>query len=354
MKHGAHKHVVVAMSGGVDSSVAAALLLEAGHTVTGMFLRFAGPGPQKHVADARDVAAQLGIELVEVDAAAALDGVIAQFAAEYGRGRTPNPCLHCNPTVKFRILSEVADERGAGAIATGHYVRVVDTDAGRLLARGRSITKDQSYALFALPREYVQRLTLPLGELSGKVEVRAKALKLGLSVHDKKDSQEICFVQDGDYTRILRERAPDALRPGDIVRASGEVVGRHRGHARYTVGQRRGLGVSAPTPLYVMGIDAKTATVTIGTSDEALGAGLRASGANWHTDTAEDFEAMVQIRYNHRGASARVRRTGPDTFEVLFDEPIAAIAPGQAAVVYVEGQLLGGGWIDAALPVETK
>ena len=353
-KQGDAKHVVVAMSGGVDSSVAAALLLEAGYSVTGMFLRFGGPGPQKHVGDARDVAAQLGIELVVVDEAEALDSVIAFFAAEYGRGRTPNPCVRCNATVKFRILSELADERGAGAISTGHYVRAIETEAGQQLARARSVAKDQSYALFLLPREYVERLVLPLGELKSKEEVRMKALELGLSVHDKEDSMEICFVPDDDYRRILRERAPEALCPGSIVRASGEVVGEHQGYACYTVGQRRGLGVAAPTPLYVTGIDAATATVTIGTKEEGLSAGLRARGTNWHVDTPDDFAAMVQIRYSHRGAPARVRRTEPDGFEVLFDEPIAAVAPGQAAVVYLEDRLLGGGWIDEPLPVGTK
>jgi len=351
------KRVIVAMSGGVDSSVAAALLLDAGYDVTGVFLCLgmseihdAGTGTccsPEDAADAQRVADSLGIELLTLPVASAFEPIKDNFAAEYARGRTPNPCIHCNARVKVKHLVGLADHVGAGHVATGHYARCMQTgDGPPSLARGQARSKDQSYALFALPRDVLGRLRFPIGDLADKGRVRQVASERGLPVHDKQESQEICFVPDGDYTTVLRERAPEALRPGPIVRRSGETVGRHDGYARFTIGQRRGLGVSAEQPLYVTDIDPDTATVTVGPIEETLSSGLAAAAANWHRDPPREFDALVQIRYNHDGAPGRVRVTSDTTFEVDFAEPVSAIAPGQAAVVYAGERLLGGGWIE--------
>jgi len=189
-------------------------------------------------------------------------------------------------------------------------------------------------------------LILPIGELADKQATRAKALELGLPVHDKPDSQEICFVPDDDYTELLARRAPQALRPGPIVDSAGNILGQHNGYAQYTIGQRRGLGVAAGEPRYVTAIDPATATVTIGPKSEVMHRDLTAIRTNWHADVTESFAATVQIRYNHRGAPAHVQLTGPDSFTATFTEAVSAITPGQAAVVYEDDRLLGGGWID--------
>jgi len=394
--------VIVAMSGGVDSSVAAALLLAAGFDVTGVFLCLgrAGPAPQQaggacctpaDAADARRVAQKLGIDLHVLDVADAFAPIIDHFAAEYARGRTPNPCIRCNRLIKFGKLMAVADSLGTRYVATGHHARriadcglriadslrvgalAVRADADReasscepqavreggnpqsairnpqfLLARARARGKDQSYALFEVPPDRLERILLPVGEIDGKDEVRRRARELGLPVHDKRDSQEICFVPDDDYAALLGRLAPRALTPGPIIDAGGKVLGRHDGYGRYTVGQRHGLRVAAACPLYVTRIDAVTATVTVGPRSDVLGRRLSASGANWHADVPERFDAVVQVRYQHGGTAARVRLTGPDSFAVEFAEPVLAITPGQAAVVYDPANevVLGGGWID--------
>jgi tRNA-specific 2-thiouridylase len=377
--------VLVAMSGGVDSSVAAAMLVEAGYDATGVFLCLgrAGPGPQAaggaccapaDAADARRVAAKLGIDLHVLDVADAFAPIIDEFVAEYVAGRTPNPCVRCNRLIKFGKLMDVADQVGARYVATGHHARVLPvadcqlpieegtpptgspSDNGQwamgdgqfLLARARARRKDQSYALFDIPRERLSRILLPIGEVDDKAEVRRRARELGLAVHDKPDSQEVCFVPDDDYVELLRRRAPRALRPGPIRDATGRQVGRHEGYARYTIGQRRGLGVAAGVPMYVTAIDPAEATVTIGPREAVMGARLRAARANWHATVPVEFDAMVQIRYLHSGAAARVRVTGEATFEVEFAEPVLAITPGQAVVAYDAGNryVLGGGWIE--------
>ncbi len=349
--------VVMAMSGGVDSSVAAALLLEEGYDVKGVFLCLSTVGSRKSgsgtccspedAADAHRVADTLGIDLFVLDVAGSFEPIVDHFAAEYARGRTPNPCVLCNPQVKLSELVAIADDLDAQYIATGHYARVVDNPEGTCaLARGRTRGKDQSYVLFAVPREVLPRLLLPIGELESKEEVRRIAREHNLPVHDKKDSQEICFVPEDDYSLVLAERAPEALRPGDIVHTSGETLGRHKGYGRFTIGQRRGLGIGGGQPLYVVGIDAETATVTVGPAEDLLCDGLIASDANWHYDQAAEFDATVQVRYNHPGVPAHVRITADTTFAVAFAQPEPAIAPGQAAVVYEGDRLLGGGWID--------
>ena len=349
------KKVLLAMSGGVDSSVAAGLLLEAGYDVTGVFLCLgravpAGGGSggccsPEDAADARRVAEKLGIDLYVLDVAEAFERIIDYFVAEYAGGRTPNPCIHCNATVKLARLIDRADSLGIAHVATGHHARIVRADGAAAIARGKARAKDQSYALFGIARAHLPRILLPIGEVDDKDTVRRIARSLGLNVHDKPDSQEICFVPDDDYVQLLRERAPAALRAGPIVNSAGDVLGRHAGYGRYTIGQRRGLAVAAGKPMYVTRIDPAAATVTIGPPAELQRRRLVASGANWHRDVAGEFDAVVQIRYNNPGSPGRVCLTAADTFEVTFAEPVVAVTPGQAAVVYQGDRLLGGGWI---------
>ena len=348
--------VLLAMSGGVDSSVAAYLLRESGYEVTGVFLclgRSVGIGHDTtgccspaDAADARRVAEVLGIELYTLDAARDFARIIDYFADEYARGRTPNPCVRCNTLVKLPKLIARADAVGTAYVATGHHARIVD---GGIRRCG---DKDQSYALFEIPRRHLGRLLLPIGEHcsrgGGKVSVRRIAAELGLPVAEKPDSQEICFV-DGDYADLLRARRSEALRPGDIIDAAGNILGTHDGVGRFTVGQRRGLGIAAAEPLYVTRIDPAAATVTVGPKESVLGSQLSASSANWQIDpppAGSEFDAIVQIRYNHEGAAGKVRITDEGAFEVSFEKPVAAITPGQAAVIYDRDRLLGGGWID--------
>jgi tRNA-specific 2-thiouridylase len=337
------KKVLVAMSGGVDSSVAASLLIESGCDVAGVFLSLGAAGD---AADARRVACRLGIDLFVLDLADAFESIIEDFVAEYAGGRTPNPCIHCNARIKFGGLLERADSLGIRHVATGHYARIARFDGRPAIARAASRAKDQSYALFAVAGASLDRILLPIGDVADKDRVRQVARSLGLSIHDRPESQEICFVGDGDYVSLLRARRPEALRAGEIVDSSGRVVGRHDGYARFTVGQRRGLGVAAGEPVYVTRIDPAAARVTIGPREETISRHLTASGANWHLPVAESFRAIVQIRYNHDGAAGRVDVTGADSFRVTFDEPVMAVTPGQAAVVYDGDRLLGGGWID--------
>ncbi|MDY7009728.1 MAG: tRNA 2-thiouridine(34) synthase MnmA [Planctomycetota bacterium] len=332
--------VLVAMSGGVDSSVAAGLLLEEGYSVTGVFLCLNRPG-ETHTAsraccspiaaaDARRVADVLGIRLLTHSVSDAFEPIIEDFAAEYARGRTPNPCIHCNTKIKFARLVELAKALGPDYryISTGHYARIVERNGLPVISRSRSAAKDQSYALFGIRRDLLGRILLPVGELGDKKSVRRIARRMRLPIHDKPDSQEVCFVPNGDYVGLLRTRAPEALRSGDIVSSDGRLLGRHDGYGRFTIGQRRGIGVAAGEPFYVTRIDPATATVTVGPRDEVMSAQLTASGANWHCDVPPEFEATIQIRYNHRGAKGFVRILDETNFEVIFTRPVLAITPG--------------------------
>jgi tRNA-uridine 2-sulfurtransferase len=355
--------VLVAMSGGVDSSVAASILQTQGYEVTGVFLLLGGGaddgdpgcGAARDAADAQRVADQLGIELLTLDWAREFEPIIEDFVQEYARGRTPNPCVRCNAWIKFGRLLELADQRGIRFVATGHHVRIRRDESserseageeGCFLMRGAAREKDQSYALFAVSRSALPRLLLPVGKLAGKADVRKLAMDRGLCVNDKGESQDICFAPRGDHAELLQRRCPDALRPGSIVDSSGRELGRHEGYGRFTIGQRRGLGVAAGVPMYVTAIDPRDATVTIGPREEVLSRKLSASDANWHCCPETEFDATVQIRYNHSGTPGRVRITGPGRFDVEFFEPVSAVTPGQGAVVYRGDRLLGGGWID--------
>jgi tRNA-specific 2-thiouridylase len=365
--------VVLAMSGGVDSSVAAALLQREGYEVIGVFLRLGSPpGVQiaetcdssgaRHkqgccsVLDANDagrVAAVLGIPFYVLNFQDDFGRVIDYFVAEYNQGRTPNPCVRCNDWLKFGRLAAYARAIGADFLASGHYARIgVDPASGeKALLRGLDRAKDQSYVLFGMTRQTLDHTLLPIGEYE-KHQVRATAEQMSLPVFDKPDSQEICFVPDQDYAGLLRRRDPASFREGELVTADGQVVGTHAGHQAFTIGQRRGVGVALGYPLYVVGIDAARNRVTLGRREQAESTGLVARHSNFlcpRAATARDLRCSVKIRYNHAPQPATVTATGADDFNVTFDAPQTAITPGQAVVLYDGDVVLGGGWIERAV-----
>ncbi len=352
------ERVVVAMSGGVDSSVAAALLVEQGFEVIGVTLRLVGNASRccslEDTEDARRVAENLGIRFYVADYSDAFRReVMEPFADSYLAGRTPIPCVGCNQRFKFRHLLERAGALGAAAVATGHYARIArDSASGALsLLRGVDARKDQSYFLFDLRPEQLAQIRFPIGELD-KDAVRDRARALGLATADKPESQELCFVPDGNTAaaveRVRPGRAPGV---GEVVDEAGRVVGNHAGIHHFTVGQRRGLAIALGQRMYVKSIDAARNRVTIAPGD-ALGEwGARLSGVSWVAGTAPDapLRATVRIRYRHAGATASVEPLADGAALVRFDEAVIAVTPGQAAVFYDGDTVLGGGWIDGGL-----
>ncbi len=359
------------MSGGVDSSLAAALLVEQGYQALGLFMRVGaeapaeenagcdtlGGGGRRHqgccsasdAADARFVAGRLGIPFYALNFQEDFDRLIDDFAAEYARGRTPNPCVECNARFKFGKLLDYANAAGADSVATGHYARIGERAGRRVLMKALDARKDQSYVLFGIDRAVLDRAFFPLGEMT-KGEVREAALRRGLPVHDKPDSVEICFVPDRNYARVVRERRPEAFIPGEVLDTAGNVLGRHPGLPHYTIGQRRGLGIAAGKPIYVTRLDVKSNTVTVGEREALLRHGLLADQVKLLVDRAQDvFRAQVQIRYLHQAADATVTLLDGEQMRVEFDEPQWAITPGQACVLYDGDVVLGGGWIGESL-----
>ncbi len=351
--------VVVAMSGGVDSSTAAALLVEQGYEVIGVTLKLweqdSATFAQDHfkccgahaAADARQVCADLGIRFELIDVADVFRrDVIEYFAAEYRAGRTPNPCIVCNEKIKFGVLFEHADRLGARYVATGHYARVEVSDRRYILKRGRDQTRDQSYFLFPLTQDQLGRILFPLGELT-KDKVRATARARRLLTAEKKESREICFVPDADYARFLRDERLVEPCTGEIVDIGGCVLGRHAGIAFYTIGQRKGLRIAAGKPLYVVELDPERNRVVVGPASALERTEFVIERCNWIVfDRAPDrFDAVVKIRYNHPGIAATVERLDEAKARVQLKTPQRAITPGQAAVFYQGDTVVGGGWI---------
>jgi tRNA-specific 2-thiouridylase len=349
------RRVVVAMSGGVDSSTAAYLLTRDGSEVIGLFMRTGvtveeGAGRRccslADAEDARRVAERLGIPFYVLNCKAEFDRLIDYFCSEYLRGRTPNPCIRCNTELKFGKLVRYAHALGAEAVATGHYARVERRDGRWALRRGADPAKDQSYFLFGLGQEQLARARFPLGELT-KTEVRALARSAGLPVQEKPESQDICFVPEASYREVLAERLGPP-RPGKLVDVSGKLVGEHPGCQNFTIGQRRGLGVALGMPYYVVAIEPETNTVVVGPESALLARGCSVRGLVWGALAGLRLPrpAHVQIRYQHHAAEATIVPTGADEVGVWFAEPQRAITPGQAAVFYQGDVVLGGGWIE--------
>ncbi len=377
--------VLVAMSGGVDSSVAAALLQRDGYEVVGCFMRLGSPGetldeleefdsagvscdPSKvrighqgccsinDAADARLVAAKLGIPFYVCNFKKDFGRIIDYFVGEYNAGRTPNPCVRCNDWLKFGKLHAYAQQIGADFVASGHYARIDQADDGPRLLRGVDATKDQSYVLFGAPRERLAEMLLPVGRFH-KTEIRKLAAEFDLPVFDKPDSQEICFVPDQDYAGLVKRRTPDAVESGAILDEHGDEIGEHPGHQHFTIGQRRGVGVALGHPIYVIEKCASSNTITVGPRELLLAGSCKAVDTNWLIDQpAGDLEiaCYAKIRYNAEAVAGyfkMVESTGP--FVVRFAEAQPAVAPGQAVVLYSAEDpemVLGGGWIESAAP----
>jgi len=351
--------VVVAMSGGVDSSVSAALLVQQGCDVIGMMMRLwsedCGEGGANRcctpgqMADARRIADQLGIPFYVIDTQDVFRGTIVQFFIErYAAGDTPNPCLECNRHIRFEWLLKHALALDADYLATGHYARIRrDADGSAHLLKGQSDAKDQSYVLSVLTQDKLQRAMFPIGEYE-KPYVRQIADQLGLPVAQKHDSQDLCFLADGDYRRFLAQNRPEAMRPGPILTREGRELGQHTGLPNYTIGQRKGLGVSGGAdPLYVLEMDPVRNALIVGTADELGRRCLIAGRVNWMMGQVPSgpFRAEVKIRYKSRPAPATVTPLPDQRIAVEFDQPLRDITPGQGAVVYEGEECLGGGII---------
>lgn len=352
--------VVVGMSGGVDSSVAAWLLKEQGYDVIGVTMQIwqdednevqeenGGCCGLSAVDDARRVASSIGIPYYVMNFKQEFQkNVIDYFTEEYLNGRTPNPCIACNRYVKWEALLQRSLSIGADYIATGHYARIDKLPNGRYaIRRSATLAKDQTYALYNLTQEQLAHTLMPVGNYS-KDKIREMAEEIGLQVANKPDSQDICFVPDGDYAIFIEENADTPISQGNFVTPDGKILGKHKGIIHYTVGQRKGLGLALGYPAFVLEIRPETDEVVIGTYEESLTHTLRANELNFMSveDITEPIRVFAKIRYNHKGAWCTVEKTGEDEITCTFDEPIRAVTPGQAVVLYDGEYVLGGGTI---------
>lgn len=363
----ADTRVVVAMSGGVDSSVTAALLKEEGYDVVGITLQLYdhGVAVQKKgsccagqdIHDARRVAEALGIPHYVLDYESRFKNqVMEEFADSYIKGETPIPCVRCNQTVKFKDLLDTARDLGADCMATGHYVqRMVGADGKAQLVRGVDSGKDQSYFLFATTQEQMDFLRFPLGHMD-KEQTRIEAERFGLTVADKPDSQDICFVPEGRYVDVIERLRPGALEPGDIVDIEGNILGQHDGIVKYTIGQRRGLGVGGfEEPIYVVKLDAALRRVIVGPKEALQTAAIGVKEVNWIGEAvpAEGQDVIAKIRSTRPGVPARIFLHGTNA-RLELKEPEAGVSPGQAAVFYADDRVLGGGWINSVTSADPR
>jgi tRNA-specific 2-thiouridylase len=346
---GRETRMAVALSGGVDSAVAAALLRRQGYRPRGVHLRLSDHGPAAGSLEALARGLDLNLTIVDLREEFARR-VVDYFVAEYLRGRTPNPCVRCNAAIKFGRLFQLLQTEGPTRLATGHYARLQTTPDGALgLFRGADRSKDQSYFLSRLPRELLPHLLFPLGELT-KAEVRQRYRELGLPGPEPcPESVELCFIPQGRYQDFIRAHGGGGT-PGDLVDLEGRVLGRHRGLEHYTVGQRRGLGLPAREAYYVVELRPETNRVVLGFKQATRSPGLQAGRINWlMAPPSQEFEAQAVIRYRHPGVAARITPVSSGEVRVIFATPQAAVAPGQAIVFYRQDQVLGGGWIEARI-----
>lgn len=334
------------MSGGVDSLVATALLKEAGHQISGIYLKlWAGPGQEENIAALGDACRRLEIPLQILSLEEEFQSlVIDYFCREYRRGRTPNPCTTCNQRIKFGLLLDRALGMGADYLATGHYARIESSEEGYHLLKGTDPAKDQSYFLYRLGQRELKHLLFPVGSLH-KSEVRKMAARRGLATDSLRESQDVCFIPGNDYRSFLTGHIP--IRPGDITDTEGNILGRHSGLASYTIGQRQGLGLSSKERLHVLKLDAAANRVIVGTKDQLLSSRLTASRLSWvkGAPPQETGNITAKIRYGSAGAATNLYPKG-DTTEVSFDKPQSAITPGQDIVFYRGDEVLGGGIIE--------
>jgi len=360
VSNNADTRVVVAMSGGVDSSVAAALLVEQGYDVIGMMMRLwseetvAGGAHNRcctpeQMNDARRIADQLGIPFYVLDTQDVFrNTVVEYFIDQHRQALTPNPCIECNRHIRFSYLYNNAMALDADYLATGHYARIDQNETGAFRLRmGMDPKKDQSYVLSVLKQEHLAHTKFPVGEYP-KPEVRELAERFGLPTASKQDSQDLCFLGDGDYRRFLRVHAPDVMEPGPIVLKNGDVIGEHNGLANYTIGQRKGLGVSYHQPLYVIATNPYRNALIVGVRDELGQDTLTAKRMSWTSNTppTESFQAQVKIRYKAKPVDAQVQPLSEDRVCIQFDRPLRDITPGQGAVIYQGDVCLGGGIIE--------
>jgi len=342
------KRVAVAMSGGVDSSAAAALLKQAGYGVSGIYARlWPYPDLASTIADLERTCQLLDIPLHQLDLEEEFRRLVVDyFTQEYGRGRTPNPCIACNQHIKFGLLMEKALEMGAEYIATGHYARIEPSPEGYRLRQAADQSKDQSYFLYMLGQKQLERLLLPLGELS-KEKARKIAGEIGLPTVSRSESQDVCFIPDNDYRSFIAPHV--SFQPGDIVDIKGKVLGQHDGMAKYTVGQRQGLGLASDDPLYVIEMDAANNRLVVGSKDQLLHSVLLASQLSWVSGKAPAGPISITAKVRYKAPEAVAELHLNDGAELRFDEPQQAAAPGQSVVFYQDDFVLGGGIIDAVL-----